>query len=518
MASTTRPPLRTADTLDATELSGTLASDGSAMLEANGHAASNGNTSKPKSAPDQSNGSASGLRDDASDTSEEAYESYDTQRLHPDTIVEGSAGGQLEVVSTDGQRDKKHTPASRRGSIPIRLERTDKKGRYLLTADDPETKEIIRRSFQRQRDAGQTNGKAKSSKLRDLVFTRRFTTFDRLNPSNTESPFQGFYVLFWLAMALLLVRVCAKNYRDHGSILGENQLLRMMFGRELISLAIMDSIMFIATAFGLGLQKIIVKGYLSWDRSGWIIQNLWQTLYLGAVVGWTFYRDWPWTHSIFIVLHGLVFVMKQHSYAFYNGYLSQVYRRRQLLEKKRDQLDTMSPVSSPVASPVGKRNSTSSIGEEPNGLRHRRHKSLPAAAEATNLSSDSDEVASVAAAISSNQTLDQQQLETFRNIITSELDALDTELQGKCSVTKNYYPSNLTLFNWAEWTFMPTLVYELEYPRQEKIDWGYVAEKTGAIFGVLIIMQTISQAYIYRKFERVLQRARRSLTKYSTYA
>ena len=44
---------------------------------------------------------------------------------------------------------------------------------------------------------------------------------------------------------------------------------------------------------------------------------------------------------------------------------------------------------------------------------------------------------------------------------------------------------------------MPTLVYELEYPRQDKINWGYVAEKTGAIFGVLLIMQTISQAYIY---------------------
>lgn len=500
MASTLRPPLRTADTLDARELSGTLASDGSALLQANGIFPSSGVPKELNSAPIAFEESTRGMREDQSDTSDEAYESYDTQDLHPDTIVEGSTGGQVEVASIDGQRDKKPSLGSRRGSIPIRLERTDKKGRYLLTADDPEIKEIIRRSFQRQREAGEANGKAKSSKLRDLVFTRRFTTFDRLNPSNTESPFQGFYVLFWLAMAFLLVRVCAKNYRDYGSILGENQLLRMMFGREIFSLGITDTFMCVATAFGLGLQKIIVRGYFSWDRSGWILQNLWQTFYLGAVVGWSFYREWPWTHSIFIVLHGLIFVMKQHSYAFYNGYLSQVYRRRQLLEKKRDQLDAMSPVSSPVASPVGKRNSTSSIGDEPNGVRHRRHKSLPAAAEVTNLSSDSDEVASVAAAISSSQTLDQEQMNTFRNIITSELDALDIELQGKCSATKNYYPSNLTVFNWAEWTFMPTLVYELEYPRQDKIDWGYVAEKTGAIFGVLIIMQTISQAYIYREY------------------
>lgn len=59
------------------------------------------------------------------------------------------------------------------------------------------------------------------------------------------------------------------------------------------------------------------------------------------------------------------------------------------------------------------------------------------------------------------------------------------------------YPNNLTLYNFIEWTCLPTLVYDLEYPRQERINWWYVAEKAAATLGVIWIMIVISQAYIY---------------------
>jgi sterol O-acyltransferase len=42
-----------------------------------------------------------------------------------------------------------------------------------------------------------------------------------------------------------------------------------------------------------------------------------------------------------------------------------------------------------------------------------------------------------------------------------------------------------------------TVVYELEYPRLEKISWNYVAEKAAATFGVLGVMIVVSQAFIY---------------------
>lgn len=491
MSSHDRPPLVTADTLDATQLSGQLDMNGFASLKAN-H--SNGSVKADGNPAVQAAGLEPADRDESPDSSEGRYEDYDTQRLHPDTIVPGSTGGKLEVNLEDSRRQKPGLP-SRRGSIPVRLEKTDRKGRYLLTADDPDIKDIIKNGFARQNFTERIS--SSGPKLRELVFTRRFTTFDRQNPSNTESPFLGFYVLFWIAMAFLLLRVAVHNHRVTGSVLGENQLMKMMFSREIISLGLTDGLMFLSTALGWCLQIIIHKGYLSWNRSGWILQNLWQTFYLGAIVGWTFYRDWPWTHTIFVVLHGLVFIMKQHSYAFYNGYLSQVYKRRKHLERYLGKLNAMAPVSSPVSSPKAERNNSFTTPDSPNNLRHRRHKSTPGSPEKTNLSTESQEVASVSAALNSDNSLDSDQMDAFRGIISTELEALDEELRGKCSISQNYYPSNLTLFNWAEWTCMPTLVYELEYPRQDKINWGYVAEKTGAIFGVLIIMQTISQAFIY---------------------
>jgi sterol O-acyltransferase len=70
-------------------------------------------------------------------------------------------------------------------------------------------------------------------------------------------------------------------------------------------------------------------------------------------------------------------------------------------------------------------------------------------------------------------------------------------LKGKCSLTKNYYPRNLTLKDFCDFNMMPTLVYELEYPRTEHIDWLYVAEKTAATFGIIVVMIAVSQSWIY---------------------
>lgn len=203
----------------------------------------------------------------------------------------------------------------------------------MLKANDPEIRDILRAGLQREAEdaaaalASSSNGKTiagaynkRHKRFRDLVFTRQFTTFDRQNPLSSTSPFHGFFTLFWLICAALLIRVAAHNQRAHGSVFGGNELMHMMFDRDLVVMGLTDGAMCVATIFGFLLQRTIHKGWLSWNGSGWIIQNVWQMVYLMAVVGWTFYREWPWTHSIFIVLHAMVFLMKQHSYAFYNGY------------------------------------------------------------------------------------------------------------------------------------------------------------------------------------------------------
>ena len=103
----------------------------------------------------------------------------------------------------------------------------------------------------------------------------------------------------------------------------------------------------------------------------------------------------------------------------------------------------------------------------------------------------------MAKAIESGEPLDKDQIQAFARLINTEITILDEELRGKCTITDNIYPKNLTVCNLCDWTCLPTLVYELEYPRQEKINWWYVAEKSAATLGVIWIMIILSQAYIY---------------------
>ncbi|KAB8345837.1 hypothetical protein FH972_022892 [Carpinus fangiana] len=461
------------------------------------HTASSGTSHSSAVLVDQTNASSSSASPSRShiavngkaQPSEEYEEDYDAQESDDAAMVVDGGSKSTTSAGPTGLRRK---------SIPVMLEKTDKKGRYILRADDTELREIIRDGIERQ--SGGSSAPKKG--LRDLVFTRRFTTFDGRNPSSSDSPFKGFFVLFWLCMGMMLLRVAAYNWRTFGSVLGRNEVMTMMFSKDVIVLGITDGVMTLATVFGVGLQHVILRGYLSWDRSGWIIQNLWQIFYLAAIIGWTLYREWPWSHTVFVVLHAIVFLMKQHSYAFYNGYLSQVYRRKQLITRKLAQLKDMA--TSPTASPVD-HNSKSDFAtlspEDASSLRQRRHSSQTGPASGTkepsNLSYDTPEIASAAEAISSGADLTSTQVTAFAQILTYELDILSEELKGKCSVTSNHYPRNLTLFNWAEWTCLPTLVYELEYPRQERINWAYVAEKSAATFGTIFIMMVISQAYIF---------------------
>jgi sterol O-acyltransferase len=500
-----RPFLPTNDTLNADELVGSIAKDGTASLKPR----HNQTTYLQNS--DASNSSSS-----ASLTSDEDVEDYDKIQLDPDTIVDGSSGGPLGKPSATSQEEqdlslkptnsgvghirrksdnntRQLSPDSHRKSIQVRLEKTDRKGHYTLTADDPDIRDILRKGMEREK-ASQDPSK-RSRTLRDLVFTRQFTTFDRQNPLSAESPFHGFFTLFWLAMVLMFLKVSASNWREHGSIFGGNEVFKIMFGHDVLILGLTDGVMVFSSILGFLLQKAIVNNYMSWNRTGWIIQNIWQTFFLGSVVWWMFHREWPWSHTIFMVLHTMVFLMKQHSYCFYNGHLSVIYRRRNMLrEKLRDLRDTKPSGSAPTDPQDLSPAVTSALERVDSNDKKRRPATYRTS---TNLDDETSDVASVAAAMQSGEPLSADHMQTFQRIMEEEIATLDKELKGKAQSDGKAYPNNLTLGNFADWTILPTLVYELEYPRQERINWWYVLEKSMATFGTMCVMQVISQAYIY---------------------
>ncbi|KAI1845109.1 hypothetical protein JX266_008656 [Neoarthrinium moseri] len=439
-----------------------------------------------------------GLRTPSESASEEDYD--ETKHQTPPVSVmmrrrgqrdsyDSSATGTPDIVTLDTQTSSLGG-ASSSEDLRRMSAAGEKRGKtYVVASDDTELREILRKSLEREKEKTQPS---RREKLRDMVFTRQFSAFDRQNQAAANSPFQGFYVLFWISVALLIVKMGADNWRKTGSPLGTNEIMKYMFRRDVVVLLLSDGVMCGLTGFGLVLQNLILRGWLDWNRTGWILQNVWQTLFIGGVIGLTLLRDWPWTHTVFFVMHGLVMLMKQHSYAFYNGHLSSVYKKRRQLEKKLKLLEHISPVNSPSQTNLPTSAlSTSHLSHRPSASEYRERRMSMSKG---NLA---DDIERITRAIDSDESLDADQVHLFERMIKWEIDALTDELKGKAQDPKRSYPNNLTFTNQYEFIGLPTLVYELEYPRSDSINWAYVAEKLSALFGVIFVMIMVSQAYIY---------------------
>lgn len=222
-------------------------------------------------------------------------EDYDLLQTDPTTVLRGSQGGGMQSEPTL-ERPHKVSPnvgmdSSQQSvedlTLPalihlegsqttsFMLQETGEDGKYILNANDPELREILRKGL--QRDAEAKSSKRGRTRFRDLVFTPQFTAFDRQNTAS--SPFRGFYTLFWLATFLMLVKIAASNWNSYGSVFGRNEILMMMFHRDVLVLGLTDGIMCASTVFCLLLQKAILADYLSWNKHGWLIQNVSYDIY-----------------------------------------------------------------------------------------------------------------------------------------------------------------------------------------------------------------------------------------------
>ena len=186
-------------------------------------------------------------------------------------------------------------------------------------------------------------------------------------------------------------------------------------------------------------------------------------------------------------------LMKQHSYAFYNGHLSTAYKKRGHLLAQLHRLDHVSPVQSPSQTdPPPSALSTTHLSTIPSALGAKERRQSSAGVEKS-----TEDLDSIVAAIESGSPLDHEQVHIFERMIKWEVDALTDELKGKATVPERVYPNNLTWKNHYEYIVLPTVVYELEYPRSDSINWYYAAEKMAACFGIIFVMIMVSQAFVY---------------------
>ncbi|KAH6985611.1 MBOAT, membrane-bound O-acyltransferase family-domain-containing protein [Ilyonectria sp. MPI-CAGE-AT-0026] len=428
--------------------------------------------------------SLDGPRAGSETASEEDYEENVRPKLVEPQVLRRRRGHSTKVLAPAEASSALASDST--SKPPFRIIRRDS-GVHIVPDEDKSLQQLLQASSQRARDPSPR----RPGKFADLVFTRQFSAFDRQNTSSVNSPFHGFYTLFWLAVALYVFKISANNWRVYGNPFGTSDIMKTMFRRDVIVLLLSDGIMCGLTGVSWLIQKLVFNGHLDWDRAGWVIQHMWQTIYIAAVVGLTLWRDWPWTHTVFFVLHGIVMLMKQHSYAFYNGHLSTVLKKRTALLTKLKQLDLVLPATGPSQTdPPVSDISTQHLEIPPSAEQRRR--------SISQLPNDEDsDVDRISRAIASRRPLDNQQIRLFERIMKWEVDALADELKGTSNHPSLVYPNNLTFLNHYKWIPLPTLVYELEYPQSDSISWSYVAEKLVAMVGVLFVMVQVSQYSIY---------------------
>ncbi len=163
---------------------------------------------------------------------------------------------------------------------------------------------------------------------------------------------------------------------------------------------------------------------------------------------WPFMLNWTWTAQVFFTLHTLTILMKVHSYAFYNGHLSETERRLWALDN---------PETASTAAAVKYPSSSTKVNEI-------------------------------------DQEKEDQKHEDEREALTQLREDLALELTSPLGHVT--YPQNLTLGNYADYVLCPTLCYELEYPRTEKTHWMELFWKVLAVFGCIFLLMITSEEFI----------------------
>ncbi|KAK4114859.1 MBOAT-domain-containing protein [Canariomyces notabilis] len=290
-----------------------------------------------------------------------------------------------------------------------------------------------------------------------IEFASRVSHFD---PSSDYRDFHGFFNLFWIGLAIMAITTMLRNIKDTGYPLRVQ--IWGLFTVKLWHLAIADFLMVASTAVALPLHRLFraapAGSALTWAKAGVAIMSVYQVLWLALWIAVPFLLEWTWTSQVFLLLHTMVLLMKMHSYAFYNGHLSET-------EKRLRALDNPSTASRAPAYHYPTTDNPMGIVADPK----RAEAKGKGEAQGIEADGDADEIAQL------------------REDLAREL----TSPMGNIT-----YPANLTWSNYLDYICCPTLCYEIEYPRNERIDWQNLLSKIAATFGCIFLLTVISEEFI----------------------
>ncbi|KAG5925422.1 hypothetical protein E4U42_004299 [Claviceps africana] len=300
-----------------------------------------------------------------------------------------------------------------------------------------------------------------------IEFASRVSHFD---PESDYRDFHGFFNLFWIGLAIMGFTTILRNMKDTGYPFRIQ--IWTLFTIKLWHLAIADLLMVATSLVGLPLHRTFRKappgGALTWAKGGMAIQSIYQLLWLVFWIAVPFVLEWTWTSQVFLLLHTMVMLMKMHSYAFYNGHLSETEKRLCALDSPADSPDRRPAYVYPAANL--RRGSVSGIPTSLNPSSGKQHAA-----------------ASVAGHGHDDKHRSADEIQVLREALAREL----TSPMGNTT-----YPLNLTWANYIDYLLCPTLCYELEYPRTARMNWTSLNGKIIATFGCIFLLTVVSEEFI----------------------
>lgn len=288
-----------------------------------------------------------------------------------------------------------------------------------------------------------------------IEFASRVSHFD---PNSDYRDFHGFFNLFWIGLAIMGITSMLRNMKDTGFPM--RWQIWSLFAVKLWHLGIADFLMVASTAVSLPLHRIVRKAApdsaLTWSRGGMALQSLYQVAWLVLWISIPFVFEWTWTSQVCLLLHTMVLLMKMHSYAFYNGHLSET-------EKRLHGLDNPSTADRRPAYLYPSADHPEGSVADPKSKKKRMSRA------------------------ENEDTQSADEVDILREDLAREL----TSPMGNVT-----YPRNLTWANYVDYILCPTLCYEIEYPRTPAIDWTSLISKIIATFGCIFLLTITSEEFI----------------------
>jgi sterol O-acyltransferase len=146
-----------------------------------------------------------------------------------------------------------------------------------------------------------------------IDYSARVSHFD---PKSEHRDFKGFFVLFWVALTIMVLTASLRSWKENGVPLNLSQW--SVLTENIWELALSDLLMGLSICLSYPLQVLYMNsnGFFRWYYGGMAFQSVFQAAWLLFWIRWPFVRTWTWTAQVFFTLHILSLFMKMHSYAY----------------------------------------------------------------------------------------------------------------------------------------------------------------------------------------------------------